>query len=264
MKNTIKNKGIYITLLFLVQTSCMLSLIILFKNNFLTLLNAKTTKVLLGALDARFILSVLLTLIISMVVYGLLSKITFEEILNKKNHRPIIIQLFQYFLMYIAFNLVIIAVGIGLGLTLIILIRIPLLGPIFFILCVIVFSFYYHGYYRFIPYIAMAEGMEDVFGKSKRYIKGHLMLSIILLIFNSGLYEIFINLELDAFRNEKMVLFIVLLIIYQIILFSLIFFDIAFVFTCSKQGYIDYHKPLEPFTENQADDEITFRMSDLD
>lgn len=269
MKEVFKNKKLFIVLLFIIQAGINILVSIVFKKNYSTLINAKNikdSKELLEIFDIRFMLSILVIFIVSIIINGLLTKITYQEITDKKNNSSIITQFFHYFIMNVVLFLIIIIGLIVFGVVVTMFVLIPILGlivAIFLILGMFILLFYYLGYYRFIPYIAMAEGIDDVFSKSKRSIKGHLALSIILIIFNSGLSEIFSRLEINTISNDKLVLLVVVIIISQIISFSLQFFDIAFVFTGLKHDYIRKQEILES-NENPVDTDNSYRMGSLE
>jgi len=258
MRDVMNKKGLLIAFLFIINISFTILFQFLFKNNILTLLNARNIdnpKVVLNAFDFNFILSILLLIVLTTFIYGLLTRITFNEMMHfekKHNSRSIMTQLFQYLLFSFVFYIIIFVGMLVFVIVGFVFAQIPLLGILIIIgmvIGLIIAVFYYVGYYRFIPYIALAEGIDDVFGKSKKYIKGHLTLSIVLIIFNSVISNILSNYSDNVFRDDKMIIFIILTIITQIFSFSLIFFDIAFVFTGYKREYLINQ-------ENLKDDEL--------
>lgn len=147
-----------------------------------------------NAFDIRYIFSISMTFIISTFVYGLLSKITYQEIMNQKIERSILKHFLKCFFMYFVYYLIVLSAIFVLLVVSYMFFLMPIIGIIIVLLCIMgvfILSLYYVGYYRFIPYIAMTEGISDVFSKSKQCIKGHLVPSIILMIINIGLFDFF-------------------------------------------------------------------------
>lgn len=240
--DVITNKGAYIGLLFVVQTIFSILLYFVFKENYGTILNAvriNYERPFINLFTSQYILSILSMLIISTFIYGILSKITYQEIMNKKIERSIITQFFQCFVMYFTYYIIIFLTIFLIIIVSVLLLLMPIIGRwliILFALGVFILSLYLIGYYRFIPYIAIIEGFNEVFSKSKQCINGHLALSIILFILSTGLYEIFSSL------NENIVLFILIIIFSNIFLFIFNFFDIAFIITGLKHYDITKQK----------------------
>ncbi|QVK18915.1 hypothetical protein KHQ81_04180 [Mycoplasmatota bacterium] len=267
MVEVFRKKGLIITLLFIIQSVFALLMYFKFENTYSVLLNPermKDSKAILEAYGPKIFLLILLTTTLSIIIYGLLTKITYKEIILYKIRKPIITQFLHYFLMYIVFFLIMfvgfiiyfIFIGIfvsfgPLGLLLVIGLSIGLL----------IIMFYYMGYYRFIPYIAMTEGSDGVFNKTKRCIKGHLVFSIILIILAGGITSIFNRLEANAFASDRMILFIVLLIISQFISFLFSFLDIVFVFTGLKYHNLRYS--FKNNTDDMDDNDELFHLSDI-
>lgn len=243
MNYVIKNKGVYIGLLFVVQTIFSILLFLVFKENYGTILNALRINYeapYINVFTSQYILSILSMLIISTLINGILSIITYQEIMNKKIERSIIIQFFQCFLMYLTYYIIIFLIIILIVIVSILLLLIPIIGKWLLILLalgVFILSLYLVGYYRFIPYIAITEGFNEVFRKSKQCIKSHLALSIFIFILNTGIYE-FLLIFL-VIRNE---IFILIVIFSNIFLFIFNFFDIAFIITRLKQYDITKQK----------------------
>ncbi len=245
MSDVLRKRGILIFLLFLIQLLFSIMIQLLFKEKLQALirLQEKNSDVVLkeffNILSADFVLAIIFSVIISLLFQAILTKISIQVILSKKTvNKSGVKQFFHFFIGYLLFYLIFIIAVFVFVFVGVILALIPILGIlllIFLIIGMIAGSFYYLGYYRFVPYVAMVDDVENLFRNTKLYIKGHLFLSIIVLIINSVFTEILsYYANVSAINNNTLIL-VIIDIIANIVSYTFILFDIVFVLTgCEK------------------------------
>ncbi len=253
MKEVIKARGPFIAVLLGIYVTVNIFTMLILQKKYISLMNMQNlTEHLqvfreLGQIfDLKYFLTLLLSTLCISLILVLLTRMTANVVLRVKENRyqkSIIIQYLHYLIMYLAYFAVFFVIGIVLGLVSLIFVLIPILGILIFFFLMIglfVFYFYFAGYYRFIPYIAVFDFLDGIFGASKRYIKNHLGLSIFVLIFFMVINCIISVYIQTSLVNNQIVTFVILSIISTVFVFTMTFFDIAFVITGYKREYLEY------------------------
>jgi len=175
--------------------------------------------------------------LLSIIIIGSFVKFSYDIIMgeNLNNKKTVFKQYVDLVLMFIILYLVIFLMFLSYLLFIIFFAFIPIIGIIFIVLGAlffICFIIYYLGYYRFVPYIALFDGRIRSFSKSKELIRGHLPLSIFVLIL-SQIPDLFLNYYIDRF--EDFVAIIILNVVISIVAYSFILFEVSFVLTSYKK-----------------------------
>lgn len=189
----------------------------------------------LDLFNSKYFLMILISILIPLITYGILAIIC-NEIIFEIHFFPSRFKRFlKYIMMYLVLVFIIIVILIAYIFISVIFLLIPFLGIILFLLfnlAFIAFLIYFFGYYRFIPYVAVTDDMSSAFEKSKLYIKGNFIISVITLIFNIAINEI-MSWIFSEYVYDIIILSIIIFIL-ETIIFSLYFFNISLVYTGKK------------------------------
>lgn len=226
---------IFILCLINILTSIFIQIIFsdkLHKINNLNLLNTQDIEPekIFNLFDSKYFIMVLITFIIPVIIYGILAIIS-SDILFSTISNPLK-RLFKYFIMYLVYIFIIILLAFSYLFISIVLSFIPILGIIFILLLTLAFIaliIYFAGYYRFLPYIAVTDGMSGLFNKAKLYIKGNFIISVLVIILIYAINQTMLWFYSEYINNIYIIC--IAAIIIDIILFTLNFFDIALVYT---------------------------------
>lgn len=194
-----------------------------------------TIEKVLEIFDNKFILALIISFIVPMVIYGILSIISSNVIFGEKISTSNFKCFINYIIMYLVLVFLIFFIIFAYIFSVVALVFLPIIGLIFIIflsLAFIAFMIYFAGYYRYIPYVAVSDGLSKVFRKSKLYIKGNFIISIIALIFATIINQI-MSWTYAQYKNDIYKLCIVIFIL-EVLLFIIYFFQISLVYTGKK------------------------------
>jgi|SRR5690554_1706151 len=185
--------------------------------------------------DAQFIIGVIISTILPFIIYGILASISYDVLFINKEKVSLPKRFIRYISMTLIYNVILIFIVFIYIILIVVFAFIPLLNILAFILlsiALIALIFYLSGYYRFVNYVAMTEGMDNAFSKSKSYIKGNFIISIILIILVAVVNEI--NSYFLSLYVSNLIIVSILSTITCLIIFILSFLDISLIFTGKK------------------------------
>ncbi len=263
IKLVMKEKGKFIVIFFIIQIFLNIILYLIFNDSLTSyitqiqdnLKNGTSKEIIEKVFNVTFLLFGLLTYLITVLIAGLIVHTAFKTIINPedKNHRRNIIRKYiSFILMDVLYFLLLFFVLIGYFFICIIFSIMPILMilvALFLGIGIIIFVFYYSGYYRFVSYIGFFEGTTETFKKSKRYIKGHLGLSIFMMII-SGLLSMILSIFIKD--DNHFSTYIITEIFTSGIVFFFTLFDITFIITGYKNIYYNDNneKIIDPLTRD--------------